>query len=228
MNLRWIYLLLLYILPVLPLAGQTFSENDFEHYNTADGLSQNMVANVQQDQTGYVWVATAAGLNRFDGSRFVQFHSSKDSTSLSSEDLAGMAWLNKDQLAVYAAGVHIVDTRTGKTRNLYVPAPDKQFQYKYNMIAQVKGDDEGNIFVLTRSGFYHFDKNDKLLHRFDYYTEAQVPVTHFYFGREIFELDKNRLMIVSINGLYIYDIRDRSYRKMESKDSEVMSEFLNS
>ena len=148
MNLRWIYLLLLYILPVLPLAGQTFSENDFEHYNTADGLSQNMVANVQQDQTGYVWVATAAGLNRFDGSRFVQFHSSKDSTSLSSEDLAGMAWLNKDQLAVYAAGVHIVDTRTGKTRNLYVPAPDKQFQYKYNMIAQVKGDDEWNTFYL--------------------------------------------------------------------------------
>jgi hypothetical protein len=37
-----------------------------------------------------MWIATAAGLNRFNGSRFVQFHSDSDNLSLPAEELPSL------------------------------------------------------------------------------------------------------------------------------------------
>ena len=91
MNLQRLLILLLLLFPVQHLIGQEFSENNFEHYTKAEGMSHNTVIGLAQDSTGYVWVATSYGLNRYNGSRFVQFHSNSDSLSLGSEELTGMA-----------------------------------------------------------------------------------------------------------------------------------------
>src|SRR4051794_30880167 len=37
---------------------------------TEDGLPHNVVTRIQQDRTGYLWLATPAGLTRFDGREF--------------------------------------------------------------------------------------------------------------------------------------------------------------
>jgi hypothetical protein len=95
------------------------------------------------------------------------------------------------------------------------------------MIERAMGDDKGDIYILTRSGFYHYDKNYKLLSRFDFYSEEKVAVTHFYFGRGLFELDSKRLLITSIGGLYIYDKESRQFKKMTAADCPLMAEFLN-
>ena len=181
-------------------------------------MSHNSLNSITQDKTGYIWIATVSDLKRFNGSRFVQFHSNSDSLSLSSEDLKGMTWLDKDRLAVFTSGLHIIDTKTGKRHNLFIPYHDLQFQYKFNMTERALGDAAGNIYVLTRSGFYHFDKNYNLVSRFDYYSEAKVPLAHFYFGRELFELDDNRLLIISIDGFYIYDKKKRKVNKIKLKN----------
>src|SRR4051794_4951036 len=39
-------------------------------WQTDDGLPNNHVSAIVQDQDGYLWVATGAGLARFDGIRF--------------------------------------------------------------------------------------------------------------------------------------------------------------
>ena len=170
-----------YFLVPASLAAQQLAENQFDHYTTAEGLSHNKVSGISQDATGYIWITTASGLNRFDGSRFVQFHSNNDSGSLAAEELTGTTWLDKHRLAVFTTGLHIIDTRTGEKHNLFVPYHDKQFQYKFNMIERVMGCDNGDLFLLTRSGFYHYDKQYNLVYRFDYYAEKDVPVTHFFF-----------------------------------------------
>ncbi|MEM6934897.1 MAG: EAL domain-containing protein [Pseudomonadota bacterium] len=45
----------------------------FRVYATADGMSQAEVGVLAQDQSGYLWMGTLRGLNRFDGSRFTSF-----------------------------------------------------------------------------------------------------------------------------------------------------------
>jgi ligand-binding sensor domain-containing protein len=39
-----------------------------------DGLSNLNVNGIAQDQTGYIWVATIRGLNRYNGSTFGAFN----------------------------------------------------------------------------------------------------------------------------------------------------------
>lgn len=213
------------------LAGQSLSENNFVRYTTAEGISHNTVTAIKQDSIGYIWTATFSGLNRFNGTRFVQFHSNSDSLSLAAEDMAGMTWLDAHRLAIFTSGLHIVDTRTGATRNIFIPYHDKRYQWKFNIVMTAKGDSDGDIFLLTRSGFYHFDKNYQLVFRFDYYKEAEVAVTHFFFGntfsRDLFDFDKDRLLIIGADGLYLYHKTKRELRKMTAADSPVMAEFLN-
>ncbi len=68
--------------------GQPGSIYDFDikHWNSADGLSSNSVRAISQDQSGYLWVGTLYGLNRFDGQHFTQF-STKTSRQLASNSI---------------------------------------------------------------------------------------------------------------------------------------------
>ena len=214
------------LLAVTHVNGQAFSENNFDHYTIESGLSNNAISGIAQDQRGYIWIATASGLNRFNGSRFIQYHSNDDSLSLPAENISSLAWLDKQRLAVLTSGLHIIDTKTGNTHNLFIPYHNPQYAFKFNMIERVIGEENGDLYVLSRSGFYHYDKNYKLLSRFDYYTEDQVAVEHFFWGRELFELDHDRLLITSVDGLYLYDKKKRKVKKMVPEDSPVMAELL--
>ena len=126
MLLKKLLILVAVMISAIHIAGQDFPSGNFDHYTTEKGLSHNSVTGIAQDASGYVWVATASGLNRYNGTRFIQFHSNDDSLSLAAEELTGMCWLDKNRLAVYTSGLHILDTRTGKTHNLFIPSPDKQ------------------------------------------------------------------------------------------------------
>src|SRR4029078_9449561 len=133
----------------------------------------------------------------------------------------------KYRLGAFSYGVHVIDTRTGKTRNVFIPYQRKQYEYKFNNIMAVAGDKDGSMYVLSRSGFYHFDKNYELVSRFDYYKDEDVPLQHFFFGRYLYDLDENRLLIVSINGLYIYDKAKRAIKMMESGDCPILAQYMN-
>ena len=210
------------------LRAQNFDEIDFTSYTKQQGLSNSIVTGIAQDERGYMWIATASGLNRFNGSNFVQFHSNDDSLSLPQEYLAGLVWLDKYRLAAYTSGgLHIIDTRTGETRNLLVPYIDKQYQYKFNTITAASSNSSGDILLLTRSGFYHFDKNYRLLFRFDYFSSEEVSSVPFAFGRHLLWIDDHRVVAVTRAGIYYYDTRNRQFRKMQQADCPALAEFIN-
>jgi signal transduction histidine kinase/ligand-binding sensor domain-containing protein/DNA-binding response OmpR family regulator len=57
---------LLILLPYILFA----QEDTFYHYGIDEGLSQQTVQTMIKDQTGFIWIGTQEGLNRFDGSSF--------------------------------------------------------------------------------------------------------------------------------------------------------------
>jgi signal transduction histidine kinase/ligand-binding sensor domain-containing protein len=97
---RFALLFGLLVIVAPPLAAQELPLR-FDHLTVNDGLSQASVTAIAQDTTGYVWIGTDDGLNRFDGYSFTVFaHDDADSTSLphsSIEDLAvdshGRLWV---------------------------------------------------------------------------------------------------------------------------------------
>jgi len=76
----------------------------FRHLSSDDGLVQNSIQSITQDDQGYMWIATMAGLSRYDGYRFTSFeHDSADADSLSSSatrelfrDRDGMIWIGTE------------------------------------------------------------------------------------------------------------------------------------
>jgi ligand-binding sensor domain-containing protein len=60
----------------------------FNHLTSDQGLSSNSINCILKDHTGFLWIGTNAGLNRFDGNTvFTYFHRLDDSTSLPNDDI---------------------------------------------------------------------------------------------------------------------------------------------
>ncbi len=56
-----------------PVSAQLNGKYIFRHIDQTDGLLHTMVKGIGQDMDGYMWILTWNGLQRFDGSRFVNF-----------------------------------------------------------------------------------------------------------------------------------------------------------
>lgn len=92
--------------------SQCRSQGTFEHLTTNDGLSHSTVMDILQDHRGFIWLATADGLNRYDGERFSTYRrSSRDSNTLSNNYIKCL--LEDDQRQLWigtnAGGVNVLD-----------------------------------------------------------------------------------------------------------------------
>jgi len=102
-----------------PATSAQVVDNDpvFTVYGMEAGLSQSSVYALLQDRTGFLWIGTQDGLNRFDGVDFRPFkHVRDDSTSLSDDLIRSLA-LNVDGriwVGTERGGLNLFDPRTGE------------------------------------------------------------------------------------------------------------------
>src|SRR6476620_8368881 len=98
--LRTTFLVGLISLALFP--AKAFAQYRFDNWTTDDGLPQNTVSAIVQTRDGYLWLATAGGLVRFDGLRFRVFDKSntKGLTSVRFsalfEDDDGSLWIGTE------------------------------------------------------------------------------------------------------------------------------------
>ncbi len=50
----------------------------FSYIGEKDGLNEQNINSIQQDRKGYIWIATHNALQRYDGQRFLTFHSKRN------------------------------------------------------------------------------------------------------------------------------------------------------
>ena len=73
-------------------ASQSRAEPAFTVYGMSDGLSSAAVTALLQDSSGFLWIGTQDGLNRFDGTGFKAYrHRPGDSTSLRDDYVLSLA-----------------------------------------------------------------------------------------------------------------------------------------
>lgn len=137
----------------------------FQHFTSANGLSQRSVMAIVQDKKGYLWFGTRDGLNKFDGNKFIIYrHDLNDPNSLSNnnihaiyEDFTGNLW---------------VGTQNGLNR--YNPAEDNFIRYKSgnnsndltgNIISDITNINKEVIWVATENGISEINTiNQKITH----------------------------------------------------------------
>lgn len=128
--------------------GQDSKQYSFTHYSTTNGLASNETVSVLQDETGYIWIGTNNGLQRFDGSRYITFRNQKyDSTSIPHNYVQRILFDKQKKLWLMTGDgkVGIFDTKSFTYRE--VPVQIREEGAKIGERALVQ-DEAGNLFIL--------------------------------------------------------------------------------
>jgi len=123
-----------------------------ENYGKSEGLPQDIVDDITQDRSGYIWLTTPYDLVRFDGYEF-KTYSPRDQfpdlyfqfESGLLEDSRGLLWM-----ATEDAGALSFDPRTEKFTRYYRGDHDRDISG--NFVTGVEEDSNGNIWLGTNSG----------------------------------------------------------------------------
>lgn len=99
LSMRYRTLIILFFFS-LNLTAQQANKYIFRHIDQTDGLLHNDVYSVSQDAKGYIWILTANGLQRYDGTRFINYqHIVSDGTielgDLYSDNKRNELWVSK-------------------------------------------------------------------------------------------------------------------------------------
>ncbi len=149
---------------LFPLCGQTFSV--MRKYDVKNGLSDNTVRSILQDSTGYVWLGTKDGVNRFNGSEFTKF---TIPTNPSNNMLLNVLKLcpHIDKNSIWVA----------TTDGLYLFSPQSNqftlFEKKTEQgicversVNDLCYDDDGLLWIATSKGLFAYNEKNGQLRRY--------------------------------------------------------------
>jgi signal transduction histidine kinase len=227
-HLRFLFPIILLLLLVPGSQAQFLDEKDFVVYTSKDGLSDNRVNSIVQDGCGYIWIATRKGLNRFDGNSFLRFYSDTSYNSLPNDFIKKLKWIDEQQLgASTATGLHIIQPTTLQQRNIIIPPGPMDQPYVENNIHGMAGDEKGNLFLLGSTGFYHFNKKDELVFRYDHYNKEDAGKSDVPFGRSdgVIMPEPGLLLLATTAGPFSYRISTRKLERIDENNGSLYSQI---
>lgn len=187
------FCLVFWTLLTFRLYGQN-SPHELYFTQYAEELSVTNISSIVQDTSGFIWIGTAAGLNRFDGVDFVTFEASQsDSSSITDNrvndlllDQKGRLWIATYQDLMrynYENASFEVISRLDNS-GIAIDALD------------IEQDSEGQIWIGTLHGLYKLDQSSQRLVRSA--------------SKEHLALDETRIFQIS------FDQQDRMWLGTES------------
>ena len=158
------YLLIFIYITITINSISVLGNNDylFKHYNTDNGLSQNTVRSIFQDNFGFMWFGTKDGLNRFDGSNFKLFKLSTEG-ELSDNVFHRILQDKNDNIWVSTEdGVYIYDYYHEKFQRFNHITNDNDSVY--GIVSEMILDADGDIWMSVEGkGIFHYSfVNDQL------------------------------------------------------------------
>ena len=138
-------------------------EVHISHLTAEEGLSLSQVAQIYQDNFGFMWLGTYSGLNRYDGYNFKVFLpepenkqsiSSHDITSIF-QDSKGILWIGTN------SGLNRYDFKTESFKRYLYDSNDPH-SLSYNLILSIMEDKSGTLWIGTGGSLnkYNRDKDN--------------------------------------------------------------------
>jgi ligand-binding sensor domain-containing protein len=130
-------------------AAQGLSQRfEFGHIREQDRLSSSKIHYLLHDKEGYLWIATNTGLNRFDGTHFVQFrHQRNNPHSLLNNQVYALCEDNQGHIwATFENGVSRYDKATGVFKHITTVG-----NKALGVCKNIRCDRAGNIWFTSRN-----------------------------------------------------------------------------
>lgn len=141
------------------------------HLQQSDGLSKNKVNCIVQDSSGYIWLGTTNGLNRYDGYSIKWYiHDKEDSTSISHNrieclcvDSDNNIWIGTEN-----GGLNVFNQETHTFKRYFYGIAENSISS--NHIYCIFEDLNNTIWIGTRNGLNRYHKASDSFERFFYNT----------------------------------------------------------
>lgn len=149
------YLCLLVLLINLKLFPQ---EIRFKQITSEEGLSQNTIHCIYQDQKGFMWFGTQEGLNRYDGYNFLIYqHQPADTNSIPANDVWALTGDADNNLWIGTpAGLSRFDPSSLKFTNYQHQSNDPN-SIRNNTIRKIIIENKETLWLATANGIDRFD-----------------------------------------------------------------------
>ncbi len=133
------YFFIIVFFSAYPIYGQ------FDYYSLEQGLSQTNVRCIFQDRSGFLWLGTQDGLNRFDGYQFTKFRRElNNSNSLSGNYISCITEDKRGKIVIGTInGVTVYDTRLNKFERIEI----KDSIYKIGSVSSIVCSKDGSIWI---------------------------------------------------------------------------------
>lgn len=196
-------------------------EQQLTVFGTAEGLSDNQVADVHRDKLGYLWVATGHGLNLYNGIDFQVFrYNPQDTTSIRANSLE---FLYED----HQSNIWVALTMGGV--NKYNRAQDR-FEYfthnpsngndPNNFVTDVLVDSQKRTWIGTNSHMNLLDSLTGLYHPIPVEGQQELEVY------KIFEDSRHNIWIGTSKGLFHKSRESRYFTEVLNGKGEKMEEIF--
>jgi ligand-binding sensor domain-containing protein/serine phosphatase RsbU (regulator of sigma subunit) len=201
----WLFLLLSFLF-VSKTKAQTTS---FITYAMEQGLIQNQVESIIQDDEGNLWISTIAGLTRYDGSKFVSYTKNQglaeDWITTSFKDSRGNLWFGH-----WAGGVTRYNTKLRIFENLNL----EQYTH-FKSIRTILEDSDGKYWIATEgAGVFIFDPDKNAM----FSIQAKDGLSSNTVYDMVFD-EYDNIWFACDSGLVVYNRKDtisspKSYKKI--------------
>jgi ligand-binding sensor domain-containing protein len=215
----WLTFILLFA--AFSCTAQLYNAKDFVHYTIKDGVVDNYIKSIQQDERGYVWIATDAGLCWYDGNSFTSYEPPIANRPLASGYIRRLKKFPGNRLGIVTiSGFQVLNTGNFQIHNYFIP-DSTSFTNYYNHSWDARFLRDGSFAVTSTAGFYVFDSTGKLNFRYDAYKPSDVGKGTIRYGRDIFSIsDHEFLVYYNVTGTAYFDSKRKIYRHIDSTQKE--------
>ena len=204
-----IFFIVISIVISLPVFSQ-YHQLKFKRIGIPQGLSQNSANAIVQDKSGFIWVATQDGLNKFNGYEFSVFkHKQSDSTSIRDNFILSLL-IDSDGDLWIGTSFGLDKLKSGSSRfehfSLQNPVVNSKIDETINSIVQ---DKYGNIWIATLDGLYILNPKTKELKTYDSIISPNDSLT----SKTVYKLfsdRKNNIWIGTDKGLSHYNFSSKT------------------
>ena len=139
-------------------AARQINSLHFLHLDIDDRLSDTYIKDIQQDNDGFIWIATQDGLNRFDGHEVVSYkNKAREKAILSSNYVTELSLDKENNLWLATAdGISRLDLATYQFQQIPIIRQGKEVSAYVNMI-YLSG--SGKVWAASSDGLYYFSQD---------------------------------------------------------------------
>jgi signal transduction histidine kinase/streptogramin lyase len=206
------------LLPIVAV-GQRFY---FEKISESDGLSDNRVNCFMKDKTGFMWIGTENGLNRYDGHEFRIYRPGQKKFTLSHEHINDIEQDHKGRLWIATwNGLNVLDVDKD---SLYVFSPDndihkqKKTRIPSTLIWDTFIDKDRRVWIaadVRDLSYYDQDKDEFVTYPWMNFVRSNLPsstINPYSSIQKITPKSDHEIWLGTTRGLFSFDMTTSTFR----------------